>query len=190
MSNIVKAEKQFAQVPVGMHQAVCAYVNDIGTRVGQYEGRPTSAKKIIVSWELKETIPDGDYMGQPFMMSKYYTKSLVESANLRKDLESWRGRPFTETELEGFDLDNLVGENCYLNVTPNKKGKSIISTVNPLPKELKKINIVNAVMSDKFRAWIDAERARSVEASGIPQSGHEINQDVPAPTDDRDELPF
>ena len=47
--------------------------------------------------------------GRPFAVSKTYTASLFEAAALRKDLESWRGKSFTEEELGGFDISKLLG---------------------------------------------------------------------------------
>jgi hypothetical protein len=34
--------------------------------------------------------------------------------NLRPMLEAWRGRKFTPQELEGFDLERLLGVSCQL----------------------------------------------------------------------------
>ena len=40
--------------------------------------------------------------GKPFLVRRRYTASLHEKSALRKDLESWRGRAFTNVELDGF----------------------------------------------------------------------------------------
>ena len=45
--------------------------------------------------------------GRRFDVARVYTLCLHERAALRKDLESWRGRKFTEQELDGFDLEKL-----------------------------------------------------------------------------------
>lgn len=56
---------------------------------------------------------------KPFIVQKRYTLSLHEKAGLRKDLESWRGKSFTGDELQGFDLEVLIGICCLLNVPRN-----------------------------------------------------------------------
>ena len=45
-----------------------------------------------------------DDNGRRFQLRKDYKNSLHEKAGLRKDLEAWRGRRFTDAELAGFDL--------------------------------------------------------------------------------------
>jgi hypothetical protein len=49
--------------------------------------------------------------------------SIGKKATLRGILESWRGRPFTNDELGGFDLKNIIGANCLLNIV-HKPGKA------------------------------------------------------------------
>ena len=61
-------------------------------------------------------------------------------ASLRKDLESWRGQPFTKEELKGFDLKNILGASCQLQVVHNvSDGKTYanIAAVMGLPKGVK-----------------------------------------------------
>ena len=63
-------------------------------------------------WQIDEDRDDG----KPFHVQKRYTLSLHEKAGLRKDLESWRGKPFSDTELQGFDVENLLGVAAMLNI--------------------------------------------------------------------------
>ena len=60
------------------------------------------ARKIMASWELlgEDRMDDG----KPFTMSKSWFLSMHEKATLRKDLESWRGRPFSLEEESSFDV--------------------------------------------------------------------------------------
>ena len=60
--------------------------------------------------------------GRPFAISKRYTLSTHTKSTLRKDLESWRGRAFTPEEEEAFDVANVCGAYCLLNVTHNQGG--------------------------------------------------------------------
>jgi hypothetical protein len=50
--------------------------------------------------------------GRPFAMFKNYTLSWSEKANLRLDLQSWRGKPFTQEEMRRFDLETILGAWC------------------------------------------------------------------------------
>jgi len=163
MSVTVRAEANFEKAPVGMQQAVCAFVSDIGTQVSEYQGKPNVRKQVILSWELAEKMLQGDNAGKPFMVSKYYTQSLSEKATLRKDLESWRGKSFTDVELEGFDLERLVGVNCFLNITSTENDKRKISAITPLAKGIANITPSSTIPSEKYQEWIARERAKSLE---------------------------
>ena len=189
MSNVVSKSKNYEKCSTGLHQAVCVFVNDIGTQVGEYNGERKELPKVIVSWEIKETMKDGEFAGKRFMLSKYYTKSLHEKANLTKDLENWRGKKFSQEELNGFDLDNLIGVNCYLNVIETEKGSRKISAILPLPKEIEKIKADQTEMSENFKKWIDGERAKSLEMQ--PEKAHVDRSDNSFPPEPpEDDLPF
>lgn len=127
--------KEFEQAPTGNHIGRCVGMIDIGTQQGEYLGKTTHARKIVVRFELpNELISEGDFAGKPFVVSKFYTASLSEKANLRKDLVSWRGREFTEEELRGFDAKNILDKPCMVNVTHTEKGKAKVSGITPIPK--------------------------------------------------------
>lgn len=128
--------------PAGLHQAVCAFVEDIGEEMYQDSGK--WQRKVVVCWELAETMDDG----RPWMISQRYTASLNEKATLRHHLESWRGRPFTEDELEAFDLETIRGVGCQLQIIHKPKvsggGKrAAILAVVPLPKGVPAPSIKN-----------------------------------------------
>lgn len=125
----------FEQPPVGTHTARCIKVIDIGTQRGEYQGKATSKRQCIIGWELPlELMTEGEYAGKPFMVSKFYTSSLGEKANLRKDLANWRGRDFTEQELQGFDAKNILGKPCMIALTPNDKNKVRVTGVLAMPR--------------------------------------------------------
>jgi hypothetical protein len=135
MSLTVKEGVSFKNVNPGTYVGRCVRVIDIGTQHSEFSGKPMIKKQIIISWELPtEKIFDGEFIGQPYMVSKFYTASLHEKANLRKDLEAWRGRAFTDEELKGFELTKVLGAPCMLSVIHNDKGKTKINGVIALPK--------------------------------------------------------
>lgn len=127
--------KEFEQASAGNHVARCVGMIDLGTQQSDYQGKTTHARKIVLRFELpNELIADGEYAGRPFIVGKFYTASLSEKANLRKDLESWRGRPFTPEELAGFDSKNILDKPCMVNVVHTEKGKAKIASIAPIPK--------------------------------------------------------
>jgi hypothetical protein len=139
--------KEFEAAPIGNHIGRCIGIIDIGTQQGEYQGKTTHARKIVVRFELpNELISEGDFAGKPFTVSKFYTASLSEKANLRKDLVSWRGREFTEEELRGFDSKNILDKPCMVNVTHNDKGKAKVSGLTPIPKGMQVPGRVNDIL--------------------------------------------
>jgi len=124
----------FELTPAGNHIGVCYMVCDLGDQDIEWQGTAKVQRKVRISWELPgELMADG----RPFSVSKKYTLSLSDKANLRKDLESWRGRAFTDAELDGFDLFNVVGKGCMINViheTGNGKTYANVASVASLPK--------------------------------------------------------
>lgn len=112
-------------VPPGRHLALCYGVVDLGSQPNRFEPNK-SEKKVKILFELSDLIiqfiEGADK--RPAAVSKEYTKSLSLSAELRQHLESWRGNKFTEIQLKGFDLYNILGKPCMLEVfhKPQAKG--------------------------------------------------------------------
>jgi hypothetical protein len=141
----------FKQAPVGNHIARCVGLIDLGTQRGEYQGEPTVRKQVLVQWELPNETTEIGGEQKPFLVSKFYTNSLSEKANLRKDLESWRSVPFSQEELRKFDLQNILGKPCMVNVIHNEKGKAKVTGVAALAKGVTCPPAVNATTA----FWLD-----------------------------------
>jgi|TARA_R100000750_G_scaffold59965_1_gene48941 hypothetical protein len=120
----------FPSVSVGVHKARCIKVIDLGTQKNEYEGNITWKRQVLVIWETPNQTNE---TSEPLTISKFYTLSLHEKSNLGIDLTSWRGRAFSETEKKGFDIANLIGQPCTLNVIQGNKNNKI-GSVMPLAK--------------------------------------------------------
>lgn len=123
----------FDPAPAGVHAAICVDVIDLGVLEVTWAGQVKKQHKINMAWQIAEDRDDG----KPFLVFKRYTLSLSEKANLRKDLESWRGRSFTRDEEMGFDVETVLGAPCLLNITHHNKGDKTYANVvgiMPLPK--------------------------------------------------------
>jgi hypothetical protein len=137
----------FKKVPPGAYIGRCISVIDLGTQktVGQFGEK--AQHKIQLRWELFGDDDSGEpltvtFNGKtmPMTVSKSYTMSLHEKASLRKDLQSWRGKDFTEDEAKGFDISKLLGQYCMVNVThseSNGKTYSNVAGLTPVPSALK-----------------------------------------------------
>lgn len=135
----------FAPVPAGMHLARLYRIIDLGTQRSEYQGQVKFLHKVKFVWEVHGEDDDGKPLvtdkGEPMAITKDYTLSWGEKANLRSDLESWRGKPFTAEEQKRFDLKNVLDQWCMINVQhkPRPKGGVFANVVQvtPVPKAVK-----------------------------------------------------
>lgn len=135
--------KEFELPTAGAVIGRCFMVADLGTQDTSFQGKPKKAHKILLQWELAENMQDG----RPFAISSRYTLSLFDQALLRQHLESWRGKSFTDEELAGFDVKNVLGHYCLLSIVHNKEGDKTYANVKgimPVPKGMEKPAAVNS----------------------------------------------
>ena len=143
-------------IPAGLQLARCYGVFDTGTHHDTMYDK--DKRECVVVFEVpsvrikiqKEGEEEKDL---PRAISQKYTISLHEKANLRKHLESWRGRAFTTEELAGFDLKNIVDKPCLLNIihnTPADVTYANISTITPLMTGMEPAKAENAAAFFSF----------------------------------------
>ena len=126
---------KFPPLDAGTYLARAYGLIDLG--VQHSDAYDKDQHKILIMWELPTETVDTENGVETRVLSKQYTCSLGEKATLRKDLEAWRGRKFSDEELKGFDLRNIVGAPCQLSVVPTEKnGKTYpnIGAVVSIPK--------------------------------------------------------
>lgn len=156
--------KEFTPAPEGTHQGVCVDVVDLGDVETSFGVK----HKVEIYWQISESMENL----KPFLVRKRYTASLHEKANLRHDLEAWRGKAFTEAELERFDLEALIGANCILGVIHRQgtKGGTFanVSTLAPLMKGMVKMAPDGYVR----------KRDRPTEATAGTEPGEDTRADV------------
>lgn len=119
--------------PEGTHIARCFQVVDMGEQPSKLYG---SKHQLMLRWELPEELEvfkEGEDP-KPFAISKRYTASLNEKSNLCGDLQNWRGKPFTEEELKGFDIAKLIGQPCMLTIMHKESGGKTYANVTAVAK--------------------------------------------------------
>jgi len=137
MSLIVKSEGQkLAPIPEGTHFARCVQLIDLGSQYSETYDK--WSPKVMIRWEIPgEVFTDTDGKPYPRLIGSTYTKSLGENANMRKMLEAWRGKKFTDEELKSFDLSVLVSLPCMITITHSSKGDTTyanVANVAAMPK--------------------------------------------------------
>lgn len=139
MISITVKENQtggYPPIEAGSYRAVCYSIVVLGTTYN--EVFDNVQKKVMFTWELPDERINVNGEDKPRAISATYTMSLNEKANLRKTLESWRGKQFTAEELQGFDITKVLGAPCMISTTTgtNTLGKQFakVSAVSRLPK--------------------------------------------------------
>jgi hypothetical protein len=204
-----KGGGNYQLAPIGNHVAICVQVIDLGTQNDEYMGKPKILRKVRLAWELPEekAVFDEAKGEECFLVAKEYTLSLGEKANLRHDIQSWRGVDFTEEELKSFELKRLLGAACMVNVvhetSKNKRKYVKITSVTRLPKKIKKADVpkptlemigydIEDGMNDAFKKlpqFLQEKILASVEVTGGGPASNDA-KDAGKGAPDDDDIPF
>jgi hypothetical protein len=173
---------------------------ELGTVTETFSGEDVTRHRVLLYWELSNELADFDGTQKPLSVSKEFTLSMNEKSSLRKMLESWRGKAFTESEANAFDITKLMGVPCMVNVIHVTSGKGNqyenITSITPLPKGMEKPTQVNAsvefsidgfdqALFDSFPDFIKDKINSSAEMLA------KVDKTVePEPVEGSDDLPF
>ncbi len=121
-------------VDQGLHAARCIDVVDLGLVQTEFGDK----YQVQLRWVLPaDSVTTGHQERAPICARKF-TNSLHKKAALRQILEMWRNRPFTPAELEGFDLEKLLGVACQVQIVHSPKADGSVyanvQAVIPLSK--------------------------------------------------------
>lgn len=197
----------------GVYTAISSAIIDLGIQTSEKFGN--TQRKFMMIWNIlgEEIEFNGEKL--PRTMSKEYSFSLNEKSTLRKDLQAWRGRTFTEEELRKFDVLNVINKPCQLQILlEEKNGKQYnnIASIMALPKGTTINALDNTYYLDlenaetwgnwnKIPNWIQdrIKKADNYVSSGISQyveqyeaevNQQEENKNNDFSLDTSDDLPF
>lgn len=183
MSMIAKDSGNSSIPPLeaGVYSAIGSMLIDLGVQVSEKFGK--SQRKFRLFWNIVGEEIELNGEKYPRQLSKEYSFSLGEKSNLRKDLQAWRGKAFTEEELQGFALVNILNKGCQLQIlNEEKNGKTYnnIAAIMALPKGTKLEELPETVVFDleeestwkhwsKIPSWIQEQikKSENYEGSGI-----------------------
>lgn len=119
----------------GVYTAVSSAIIDLGLQRNEQFGK--TQRKFMMIWTIigEEIEINGEK--QPRTISKEYSFSLNEKSTLKKDLQAWRGKPFSEEELQGFNILTVLNKACQLQIIleeKNNKKYNNIAGIMSLPK--------------------------------------------------------
>lgn len=148
--------------PEGTHIARLVRLLHIGTIPEEYMGEQKEMNKVDFSFELLEethVFKDGEE-AKPFVVSKEFTLSMGEKANLRKFIEGMTGKAMKQEEANEFDVESLLGKSCLIVIKhkTSKAGNAYtdISTASPLMKGQVAKEAFNTPKLLTFTSWDQA----------------------------------
>ena len=192
------SDAKFTPHPEGQFVAVCVDVIDLGEKVDSGPNFPDKlSPKCVLVFRTGEKNPD---TGEIVDVAQEYTVSMGDKANLRKALESWRGKAYTQEQAdEGVPVDKLVGNGALIGVAhkisvAKKRPYAVIQSIVGVPQAMRPTIPMG---TDYKRAdfWADrkkeyAEAAKKFRAdAGAPPAEAEF-EEFPGALDDDDDLPF
>ena len=184
MSLIVKGGSPFIPAPEGVHNAVCVDVVDMGVIS---EGKYGPKHKCRLVWELEAKMESG----KPFLQSKIYNLTLGERSYLHKDLKSWRGKPFTAEELEGFDIEKVLGVSCQLHILHNEEDGIIYANVMAVKRPVKILKPTGEYIRYKDRPENQiASNRQMMDSSGFQEDVKQLNNPEYGEVEPNDDVPF
>lgn len=142
----------FEQCPAGTFSARCTRFVDMGSHKQTFQGEDKGLKRLVLLTFELPTEHMGD--GRPFSTSKRYTWSVHEKANLRKDLESWRGKKFVDADFGngGFDIKNVLGKGCTLTITHDEREGTVYSNITAIGALMKGVELPDQVNQSVYVA--------------------------------------
>ena len=198
---IIAKEKggTFQLAPAGTHIAVCNIVADLGLQPTGYGPKHKVYFRFELPNERSDYEKDGQKVSGPMSTGSSFTVSLSKKATLRTFLESWRGKPFTKEELDGFDLLNVLGAPCQINIVhePAENGNTYanIKAIMPLPKGMARPKAENPLLKyspddagdfQKLPEWLQKKIKEQV--SSTPEDTAQTSA-ASVPFED-DDIPF
>lgn len=183
----------FAPHSEGQFAMVCVDVVNLGINVETFQGQdPREVPKVALVFASGERQDDKEKSLS--IVTSEMTLSANEKANLRKFLESWRGRSYTVEQAEaGLPISRLYGKPALVSVEHvlTRKGRKFakIISIGPLPKTMPGPD--DSVLASYERPKFLTDRKAAYAEALAKHRGFPAD-DYPPPemSPDDDDLPF
>lgn len=146
---VSRPKSTITPIEAGTYQAVCYGYVDLGTTFSELYQK--KSHRCMILWEIPELTLEFSGKITPRTIFKRYSAGLGKKSDLFKHLTSWRGKEFTKEELEGFDMDDIIGANCLLQIIHKKSTEgdvyAVVDGIMHLPKTMPKLKPETPVVS-------------------------------------------
>ena len=130
-----RAKPSIPPVAPGTYSAICVGSIDMGEQLVKYKDKSNYSNQVAFIFELVGEYIEVDGKQEPRTLSRKFTFSKSEKSGLRKFVESWQGKKFSNEEFGEFDTNDMVGKEAMIGVVLNDTGEyANIDTIMGLPK--------------------------------------------------------
>ncbi len=164
----------FTPHPEGQHVAICVDVIALGDRVREFGGHKKVVNSMaIVFYAGQERDIDGK--SEPWTISQEFNVSMDERANLRKFLEAWRGKSYTNEEADaGVPVHKLCGVPALIQVEhrTSQRGRAygVIASATKLPEQMQEhATPLAAVTYERPKYWAEKKASYAAEVAQMDQ---------------------
>src|SRR5690348_118248 len=134
-------KKEFEMIPEGAYPARIYQIVHVGTIAG-YNGLLQNKVRLTFELPTELKVFDEKKGEQPCVISKEYTLSFNEKANLRKVIDACDPKALKADDnglIDLYDVENLLGKSCLITVSHVSKKDGTgeyqdVSNVTKLPK--------------------------------------------------------
>ena len=153
-----RARPKLPPVEPSVYIAVCVYSIDLGEQLCEYKDKTKSYNnQVRLGFELIGETVEIDGKQEPRVLSRTLNFTQSKNGGLRKFVQSWLGKTFTDDEFRELDTNDLVGTPAQLSVVLNESGEyANIDTIMQLPRGMAAPSPASALIRYDMEPWDDA----------------------------------
>lgn len=196
---IAKPGGTFTPHPEGQFAAACVDVVDLGMKVDDYQGKKSLNPKVALIFATGERREVDKGKSDLALVTVEMTNTSGKKGNLRKFLESWRGKSYSDEQVsEGLPLGKLHGQNALITIehkvtgSGNKMAK--VRAIAQLPEVMKSAVLWAAVEEYTRPKFLEDRKVKYAEEAAQFAATPGASDPGPTPQDDDDDpdssLPF
>jgi len=183
----------------GQHAMFCVDVVNLGINVEQFgDQEPREVAKVALVFASGETQRATGKPDELTLVTTEMTLSANEKSNLRKFMESWRGKSYTpEQAADGLPITKLYGQGALVSIehVTTSKGRRFakVASIAPLPKAMALPSAESAKLLAEYQRPKFLNDRKAQYAENLKK--HRGTDPVPTPEypsgdDDDDDIPF
>lgn len=159
---VTQEKREFEKIKPGLINAICIGVWNIGKHKVEFQGEVKLKQQVIIGFEVQQRHSEKD---EPMLQLSKFNMSLHEKSKLGPMIESWFSKKLTDSERYNYDLKQIIGKKCTLNLIEN--GTYInIATILP-PQESNKL-VSEDVLKGELPNFVKTMREKAVKEDEQP----------------------